>query len=152
MRTATRLLLPVVCFGLLAAAQFGCQPSRPASASTPPPRDGVFIHLTSRDPHRALMALQMANLWTADRDVLVYADIEAVHLFLKDSPDVTYKQFPSSHTAIKNLLSKHVTIYVCPGCLKAAGKTGADLMPGCKVAQKQGFFGFTRGRILSLDY
>jgi hypothetical protein len=36
--------------------------------------------------------------------------------------------------------------------LKAAGRTPADLMPGVKVADKDAFFSFTRGRILTLDY
>jgi hypothetical protein len=40
----------------------------------------------------------------------------------------------------------------CPGCLKAAGKTAADLAPGIQVADKAAFFGFTKGRILTLDY
>jgi len=147
-----RLLGLVAILGMLGTLQLGCQPTKTASATTPPVRDGVFIHLKSKDPHTALMALNMAVMWTADKDVLVYADIQAVHLFLKGAPDVTYSHFPSSHTNIKALLAKGVTIYVCPGCLKAAGKSGADLMPGVKVAQKQGFFGFTRGRILTLDY
>ncbi len=40
----------------------------------------------------------------------------------------------------------------CPHCLKAAGKTEADLAPGVKVADKTQFFTFTKGRIISLDY
>jgi hypothetical protein len=40
----------------------------------------------------------------------------------------------------------------CPGCLKAAGKSPADLAPGILVADKARFFSFTKGRILTLDY
>jgi hypothetical protein len=40
----------------------------------------------------------------------------------------------------------------CPGCLKSAGKTADDLMPGVAIADKKQFFSFTKGRILSLDY
>ncbi|TVS10562.1 MAG: hypothetical protein EA424_25190 [Planctomycetaceae bacterium] len=40
----------------------------------------------------------------------------------------------------------------CPGCLKAAGKTAADLAPGVEIADKDRFFSFTKGRILTLDY
>jgi hypothetical protein len=40
----------------------------------------------------------------------------------------------------------------CPGCLKAAGKSPADLAPGILVADKARFFSFTKGRILALDY
>lgn len=45
-----------------------------------------------------------------------------------------------------------VTLMACPGCLKAAGKSVGDLAPGVKVAEKEAFFSFTRGRILTLDY
>jgi hypothetical protein len=40
----------------------------------------------------------------------------------------------------------------CPGCLKAAGKTESDLMEGVKIADKEMFFNFTTGRILTIDY
>jgi len=40
----------------------------------------------------------------------------------------------------------------CPGCLKAAGKTGDDLTAGVQIADKARFFTFTKGRILILDY
>jgi hypothetical protein len=39
-----------------------------------------------------------------------------------------------------------------PGLLEGRGKTPADLMPGVKVADKDAFFSFTKGRILTLDY
>jgi hypothetical protein len=69
-------------------------------------RDGVFIHIShgADDPHRLLMALNMANMMSG------------------------------------------------PGCLKVAGKTGADLAPGVQVADKAKFFSFTSGRIITLDY
>jgi hypothetical protein len=40
----------------------------------------------------------------------------------------------------------------CPGCLKNAGKTPEDLRPGITVADKDKFFNFTKGRILTLNY
>jgi hypothetical protein len=40
----------------------------------------------------------------------------------------------------------------CPGCLKAAGKTPADLAAGIQVANKDKFFSFTSGRVITLDY
>jgi hypothetical protein len=40
----------------------------------------------------------------------------------------------------------------CPTCLKAAGKTPEDLAEGISVADKDKFFNFTKGRILSIDY
>jgi predicted peroxiredoxin len=126
-----------------------------AQTATPAPeRDGVFLHVShgTGDPHRALMALRMAELMSEDHDVLVYFDISGIDLVLKDAPDVQFKQFPSSKAQLQKLIERGVTLVACPGCLQAAGKTAADLAPGIKVSEKQMFFDFTKGRILSLDY
>ena len=53
---------------------------------------------------------------------------------------------------LNELLTKGVPLYACPGCLRAAGRTPADLRPGVQVADKDAFFSFTPGRILSIDY
>jgi predicted peroxiredoxin len=117
-------------------------------------RDGVFIHISHGpdDPHRLLMALNMANMMSADHPVVIYFDIKAVEAVLKDSKDVQFAHFPSSKTQIAELAKRGVVMMACPGCLKVAGKTAADLAPGVQVADKAKFFSFTSGRILSLDY
>lgn len=117
-------------------------------------RDGIFIHVShgSDDPHRVLMALNMAVIMAEDQDVLLYFDIKGIEVVLKDAPDMTYSHFPSSRTQITKLVEKEIVIFACPGCLKAAGKTPEDLMPGIAVADKNEFFNFTQGRILTLDY
>ncbi len=137
---------------LIAVAILGCQHQSASHLSSQ--KDGVFIHIStgSNDPHRVLMALNMANIMSQDRDVLVYFDIKGVEVVLKDAPDLTFSHFPSSRAQLNNLLQKGVPIYVCPGCLKAAGKTEADVMPGILIANKEAFFQFTQGRILTLDY
>jgi predicted peroxiredoxin len=118
------------------------------------PRDGVFIHVShgEDDPHRVLMALSMAGIMCEDRDVLVYFDIKGVEVVLKDAEDLTYSHFPSSRQQLASLAEKGVTLMACPGCLKAAGKTSKDLAPGIEIADKERFFSFTDGRILTLDY
>jgi predicted peroxiredoxin len=117
-------------------------------------KDGVFIHVThgKDDPHRVLMALSMADIMAEDRDVLVYFDIQGVNVVLKDSDDLHYSHFASSKQQLSALPKKGVTLMACPGCLKAAGKTPRDLAPGVEVADKDRFFSFTKGRILTLDY
>ncbi|MDY6870171.1 MAG: DsrE family protein [Actinomycetota bacterium] len=117
-------------------------------------RDGVFIHISHgpEDPHRVLMALNMARIMSDDRDVLVYFDITGVNVVLADSPDLTFAQFPSSKTQIAALLDKGVPLMACPACLTAAGKSSADLAPGIQLADRNTFFSFTAGRILTLDY
>ena len=118
------------------------------------PRDGIFIHISQGpdSPHRVLMALNMAKMMSADRDVLVYFDIKGIEVVVKDAPDITFAHFPSSKEQLATLPKKGVTIMACPGCLKAAGKTPADLTEGVMVADKDRFFNFTKGRIITLDY
>lgn len=143
---------------LILAALFllvSCQ-SKEAEPVTeaPPVKDGVFVHITHgpEDPHRVLMALQMAAMMSDSLDVAVYCDIQGVRIVLKEAEDLSYAHFPSSHTQIRKLLDRGVPVMACPGCLAAIGKTPADLMDGVQVASRETFFGFTEGRILTLDY
>jgi predicted peroxiredoxin len=117
-------------------------------------RDGLFIHITEcyDDPHRVLMPLKMATMMAADKDVLVYMDIHAVHLLVKDANDIQFADFESAHTYIKKLISMGVGVYACPTCLAIAGYRPTDLMEGVQLAQKDKFFNFTGGRIITLDY
>jgi intracellular sulfur oxidation DsrE/DsrF family protein len=117
-------------------------------------KDGIFIHIShgSENPHRVLMALNMAVMMAESRDVLVYLDIKGIEVVLKDAPDIEYSHFPTSHLQLEKLIQQKVTVMACPGCLKAAGKTPDDLMAGIQVANKDQFFNFTSGRILTIDY
>jgi predicted peroxiredoxin len=117
-------------------------------------RDGVFIHMTHdhKDPHRVLMPLQMASIMAPDKDVLVYLDIDAVKLVTKDSRDVYHSHFAPLKASLDYLLNKGVSIYACPGCMKAAGIDQEDLIEGVMVAEKERFFDFTSGRIITLNY
>ena len=117
-------------------------------------RDGVFIHITEsyNDPHKVLMPLKMAVMMANDKDVLIYNDIKAVELYVKGAKDLTYKDYESLQTYVKQLAEKNVGVYVCPTCLKLAGFTEADLIEGVQIAQKDKFFNFTKGRIITLDY
>lgn len=117
-------------------------------------RDGVFIHITEcyNDPHRVLMPLKMAVMMSMDKDVIVYMDIHAVQLLVKSSEDMKFADFESAHTYIKQLTDKGVGVYACPTCLKIAGFKPEDLIEGVQIAQKDKFFNFTKGRIITLDY
>lgn len=117
-------------------------------------KDGILLHISSgyENPHKALMALKMAMMMSKDKDVLLYLDIDAVKLVLKDSKDMKYADFPPLKELLQHLIDAKVTIMACPTCLKIAGKTGDDLIPGVMVAEKEKFFNFTKGRIVTLDY
>jgi predicted peroxiredoxin len=125
-----------------------------AVASSDSVRDGVFIHITEsyNDPHRVLMPLKMALMMSDDKDVLVYMDIHAVELLVKGAKDMNFADFESAQSYINKLVDKKVGVYACPTCLKIAGFKPEDLMDGVQVAQKDKFFNFTSGRIVTLDY
>ena len=149
---------------LLAFVLVSCNPEKtksPASqtethaiAAVDSTRDGVFIHITEsyNDPHRVLMPLKMAVMMAQDKDVLVYMDIHAVELLVKGAKDMSYADFETAHTYIRILVEKKAGVYACPTCLKIAGFKPEDLMEGIQVAQKDRFFNFTKGRIITLDY
>jgi predicted peroxiredoxin len=130
------------------------QPAAPVAAAETTVRDGIFIHITQcyDDPHRVLMPLKMALMMSDDKDVIVYLDIHAVQFLTKNAKDITFADFESAHTYIKKLAEKGVGVYACPTCMKIAGIAPEDLMEGVQVAQKDKFFNFTKGRIITLDY
>lgn len=118
------------------------------------PRDGVFIHITHdhSNPHRVLMPLSMAAMTANDKDVLIYLDIDAPKLVTRDAEDIEYAHFTPLKSSLQKLIEMNVGIYACPGCMKALGIDPEDLIEGVDVAEKQKFFSFTEGRILTLDY
>lgn len=117
-------------------------------------KDGVFVHISSGtdDEHRVLMGLQMAEKMSEYKDVLVYFDIQGIEVVLKETDDLTYSHFPSSKTQLGKLMAKGVPLMACPGCLKAMEKSEDDLINGVQIADKDLFFNFTKGRILTIDY
>ena len=144
----------IACLAVAASVGCGRYETPAAPIVIEPAREGVFIHISHgpEDPHRVLMALKMAELMAADRDVLVYLDIHGIEAVLSDSQNIEFSHFPPSHEQIPRLLELGVPVYACPGCLKAAGKGPEDLSDGIQVAHKEAFFDFTDGRILTLDY
>jgi predicted peroxiredoxin len=117
-------------------------------------KDGIFLHISSGydNPHKVLMALKMAVMMSMDKDVLVYIDIEGVKMLVKTSKDMKFKDFPTLFELLDQLAAKKVTVMACPTCLKIAGFKPEDLRPGIIIAQKDKFFNFTKGRIVTLDY
>jgi predicted peroxiredoxin len=139
---------------LICAAALGLALASFTSEKNTASKDGVFIHLSQgqNDPHRVLMALNMATLMSDSHPVLVYFDIKGIEVVLKDAKDLTYAHFPSFKSQLATLREKGVLMMACPGCLKAAGKSTDDLAPGIQIADKAKFFSFAAGRILTLDY
>jgi predicted peroxiredoxin len=117
-------------------------------------KDGLFLHISSGydNPHKVLMALKMAVMMSMDKDVIVYVDIKGVEMLVKTSKDMKFKDFPTLLELLDQLAAKKVTVMACPTCLKIAGFKPEDLRSGIIIAQKDKFFNFTKGRIVTLDY
>ena len=142
-------LLSVMCVG--AAAAMGQSPA-PAKVAV---KDGAFIHIShgADDAHRLLMAMKMAAIMAeGGRPVLVYCDITAVTVLVKDGPDVAMDGFPPAKAQLAAMLKAGVRVRACPTCLTAAGYKAEDLVTGVALANRDEFFSFTKGRILTLDY
>lgn len=117
-------------------------------------RDGIFIHLShgADAPQRVSMALTLAAIYAPEHPVLIYADISAVHLFLREAPSVEHPAYAETQELLARLREHEVTIMVCPSCLRAAGKRAENLAEGIQIADKSRFLTFTSGRILSFSY
>ncbi len=117
-------------------------------------KDGLFLHISSGydSPHKVLMALKMAVMMSMDKDVVIYFDIKGVDLVMKSSKEMKFRDFPTLHELLDQLAEKKVIMMACPTCLKIAGYSQEDLRPGVIIAEKDNFFNFTKGRIITLDY
>jgi len=118
------------------------------------PKDGVLIHLSSSydNPHKVLMALSLALKMSENKNVLVFMDIQGVKIAVKNAEDIRIENFDSLNNLLNKLIENKVELMVCPMCLKQAGFKPEDLKEGFKLADKERFFDFTEGRILTLNY
>ncbi|MBN3035552.1 MAG: DsrE family protein [Bacteroidales bacterium] len=152
----TQIGLMLLAGSLMVSCMQQQQPETPAASEMnhPSVKDGIFIHITAGadDPHRVLMPLKMATLMAPDKDVLVYMDIDAVKLVVKDAADVVMEGFDPMSSYLKKLSEMNIGVYACPTCLAVAGFTPEDLKEGILTADKERFFSFTKGRILTIDY
>lgn len=116
--------------------------------------DGAFIHISkgTADTHAVLMALMLADKFSTSNDVLVFFDKEGIELVTRDAPNLEMDPFDPSDEIFERLVSRHATILACPACMQVAGVEEGDLREGVEIAEKEMFFDFTEGRILSLDY
>lgn len=117
-------------------------------------RDGVFIHISEgyNNPLKVLKALNLAVKMTDSYDVALYFDINGVDLLTKSSENIQLDNFLSLHESLDKLIEKHVLIIACPMCMISKAIEADQLRDGVVVAEKEKFFTFTKGRILSLDY
>ena len=145
----TMLLIP-----LLLAACVRVEQAPETRVETEKPTDGAFIHISkgSEDSHAVLMAMMLADKFSTSNDVLVFFDKQGIEMVVTSAPDLQMEPFDGSDAIFERLLDRDVEILACPACLQKAGYEEEDLRAGVKIAEKERFFDFTEGRILTLDY
>lgn len=143
------LLVPLL---ISACVRVNTETETPPEAD--PKTDGAFIHISkgSADTHTVLMALMLADKFSTSNDVLVFFDKDGIEMVTKDAPNLEMDPFDSSDDIFKRLVDLDVTILACPACMKVAGVEKEDLRDGVTMAEKEQFFNFTEGRILTIDY
>lgn len=116
--------------------------------------DGAFIHISkgAEDPHDVLMALMLADKFSTSNDVLLFFDKQGIEMVVDGAPNLEMDPFDPSDEIFDKLVNRDVTILACPACLEVAGFERSDLRGGVRIAEKEQFFEFTKGRILTLDY
>ena len=148
-RILALLLIPSLAASCVRVEQTPNQQSEPESKT-----DGAFIHISkgAEDTHDVLMALMLADKFSTSNDVLVFFDKQGIEMVIEGAPNLEMDPFDPSDEIFERLVELNVTILACPACLKVAGYEAGDLRDGVKIAEKEKFFDFTEGRILTLDY
>lgn len=139
---------------LMAAACIRVDQAPSNSSSDEPKTDGAFIHISegADDVHEVLMGLMLADKMSTSNDVLLFFDIDGIEMVVKDAPNLEMDPFDPSDEIFERLVRRDVTILACPACLEVSGYEEEDLREGVQLAEKDDFFDFTEGRILTIDY
>ena len=139
---------------LLLSACIQVKTDNEAAPDPEPKTDGAFIHISkgSEDTHDVLMALMLADKFSTSNDVLVFFDKGGIEMVTREAPNLEMEPFDSSDEIFARLVALDVTILACPACMQVSGVEQEDLREGVQMAEKEQFFDFTEGRILSLDY
>lgn len=96
--------------------------------------DPLFINLTTDDSARSTMALTFGKHHFANGHPLsIFLNDKAIMFGVKAGAD----KYPSQQKEIAELVSKGGLVIVCPMCLRNAGFTEADLLPGVKLGGPQ---------------
>lgn len=141
-----RWMAPAILMTLMLAV-----PSVPAMAETHQPAEPVaeqaakadvaplWLNLTSAEPHRAVMALHLAEFALKDKQpVTVFLNLDAVKLAfpqeMAEVPgDARLKETPRE--VLQRLIANGAEVLVCPHCIQYAGLDPEKRLPGSAIAQ-----------------
>ena len=92
--------------------------------------DPLFINLSTDELHRSTMAINFGKHHSANGHPLtIFLNDKAVMLGVKAG---TIK-FSEQQQALSDVIASGALVIMCPMCLKQAGHTEADLLPGVKM-------------------
>lgn len=123
MKFISQLLLALaLCVGTIAAPAFAGD------------TDPLFVNLTSDDSHRANMAITFgANQHERGHPLTIFLNDKGVLIGSKANST----KFADHQKALSDLMSKGVTVLICPMCMKHYGVKESDLLPGLKVGKPE---------------
>ena len=92
--------------------------------------DPLFINLTTDDGHRSTMAITFGKHHSANGHPLsIFLNDKGVILGVKAGSE----KYASQQKELTEIISKGGLVIICPSCLKNAGYTEVDLIPGIKI-------------------
>ena len=94
------------------------------------PNDPLFINLSTDELHRSSMAINFGKHHSANGHPLtIFLNDKAVMMGVKAGSG----KFADQQQALSEAIASGALVIMCPMCLKQAGYTEADLIPGVKI-------------------
>jgi predicted peroxiredoxin len=92
--------------------------------------DPLFVSLTSDEPHRATMALNLGgHMADAGHPLSVFLSDKGVFLGVKSGAE----KYPAQQKMLSDIIAKGGLVIMCAPCLRHYGFTETDLLPGIKL-------------------
>ena len=92
--------------------------------------DPLFINLSTDELHRSTMAINFGKHHSANGHPLtIFLNDKAVMLGVKAGST----KLADQQQALSEVMANGALVIMCPICLKQAGYTEADLLPGIKI-------------------
>jgi sulfur relay (sulfurtransferase) complex TusBCD TusD component (DsrE family) len=94
------------------------------------PNDPLFINLSTDELHRSSMAINFGKHHSANGHPLtIFLNDKAVMMGVKAGSG----KFADQQQALSEVIASGALVIMCPMCLRQAGYTEADLIPGVKI-------------------